>query len=89
VGAPEGHSPVERARFRLWQIAQQTHWDNMFYQYQQGFLDEEYYRDSLRIRVHRLAPIWRALGMIGNRQSFEAEVEEILSEGSRQSAKGS
>ena len=26
-------TPIERGRFRLWQIAQQTHWDNMFYQY--------------------------------------------------------
>ena len=26
----------ERRRFRLWQIAQQTHWDNMFFQYEHG-----------------------------------------------------
>ncbi len=71
---------IERGRFRLWQIAQQTHWDNLFYQYQQGFLDEEYYRDSFRVRVQRLAPIWGALGMTGNRQSFEAEMARILAE---------
>jgi len=29
----------ERGIFKQWQIAQQTHWDNMFYQYQQGFID--------------------------------------------------
>jgi hypothetical protein len=72
--------PIERGRFRQWQVAQQTHWDNMFYQYQQGFIDEEYYRDSFRVRVRRLAPIWRALGMIGNRQSFEEEIDRILAE---------
>jgi len=72
---------VERGRFRLWQIAQQTHWDNLFFQYQQGFLDEEYYRDSLRVRVRRLAPIWTALGVGGSRASFEREMEELLSEG--------
>lgn len=73
-------TPIERGRFRQWQIAQQTHWDNMFYQYQQGYLDEEYYRDSFRVRVRRLAPIWRALGLIGSRQSFEEELRRILAE---------
>ncbi len=71
---------VERGRFRQWQIAQQTHWDNMFYQYQQGFLDEEYYRDSFRVRVRRLAPTWQALGLIGGRGSFDEEIRQILAE---------
>ena len=71
---------VERGRFRQWQIAQQTYWDNMFFQYQQGFLDEEYYRDSFRERVRRLAPIWDALGVRGSRPSFLQEVERIRAE---------
>ncbi|MGI9288144.1 MAG: hypothetical protein ACR2P1_22355, partial [Pseudomonadales bacterium] len=41
VAALEQLSEDERGRFRQWQIAQQTHWDNMFFQYQQGFIDEE------------------------------------------------
>ena len=73
-------SPLERGRFRQWQIAQQTHWDNMFYQYQQGYLDEEYYRDSFRERVARLAPVWKALHVTGSRGSFKAEIERILAE---------
>ena len=84
VGYPEDVSSLdhlstsERGRFRQWQIAQQTHWDNMFYQYQQGFLDEEYYRDSFRERVRRLAPIWKALGVTGSRRSFSEEMERII-----------
>ena len=70
----------ERGRFRQWQIAQQTHWDNLFYQYQQGFLDDEYYQDSFRERVKRLGPIWKALGMTGSRRSFDAEVEQLMRE---------
>jgi hypothetical protein len=73
-------SEVELGRFRQWQIAQQTHWDNMYYQYQQGFLDEEYYRGSLRVRVRRLAPIWQALGVTGSRQSFLDEIDRIMAE---------
>ncbi|MCZ6617940.1 MAG: hypothetical protein O7E57_07380 [Gammaproteobacteria bacterium] len=67
----------ERGRFKLWQIAQQTHWDNMFFQYQQGFLDVEYYQDAFRERVARLAPTWSALGL-GGRSSFEQELADIL-----------
>ncbi len=80
--ALEGLSKEERQRFRLWQIAQQTHWDNMFFQYQQGFIDEEYYRDSFRERVRRLAPTWRALNVTGARGTFVAEIDSIMSEDS-------
>ncbi len=73
-------STEELGRFRQWQIAQQTHWDNMFFQYQQGFIDEEYYRDSFRVRVRRLAPIWNALNIAGARRTFLAEIESILAE---------
>jgi hypothetical protein len=68
----------ELGRFRQWQIAQQTHWDNMFYQYQQGFLDEEYYQDAFRARVVRLAPVWDALGLTGSRRSFVEEIDRIM-----------
>lgn len=78
VAALETLAPLERGRFRMWQIAQQTHWDNMFYQYQQGFLDPEYYDDAFRERVRRLAPTWHALGISGGRQSFRAELDRLL-----------
>ncbi len=82
IGALEQLSKVERQRFRLWQIAQETHWDNMFFQYQQGFIDEEYYRDSFRERVRRLAPTWKALNVAGGRRTFAAEIDDILAEDS-------
>ena len=80
VSAIERLTPDERGRFRQWQIAQQTHWDNMYFQYQQGYLDEEYYHDSFRERVARLAPTWKALGITGGRRSFSAEIERLLAE---------
>ncbi len=80
IGALEHLSKEERGRFRQWQIAQQTHWDNMFFQYQQGFIDEEYYRDSFRERVRRLAPTWKALNVGGARGTFVAEIDSILAE---------
>ena len=83
VTALDRLTPDERGRFRQWQIAQQTHWDNLYFQYQQGYLDEEYYRDSFRERVARLAPTWQALGITGGRPSFNAEVARLLAERTR------
>jgi hypothetical protein len=70
----------ELRRFRMWQIAQQTHWDNMHYQFQQGYLDREYYEDAFKERVVRLAPTWRALGLTSGRRSFFAEIERLQKE---------
>jgi hypothetical protein len=61
----------------MWQIAQQTHWDNMHYQFQQGYLDPEYYEDAFKDRVVRLAPTWRALGLGSGRRSFFAEIDRL------------
>ena len=86
LGYPEDVSALdrltadERGRFRQWQIAQQTHWDNIYFQYQQGYLDEEYYQDSFRERVARLAPTWKALGITGGRRSFSDEIERLLAQ---------
>ncbi len=77
VSALDKLSSRERGVFRQWQIAQLTHWDNMFYQYQQGFLDPEYYQDEFQKRVRRLAPVWQALGLLHGRSSFTAEVERL------------
>lgn len=41
-------------RCRLWQIAQQTHWDKMFFQRQHDYLDDESYEDSFK--TARAAP---------------------------------
>ncbi len=70
-------TPEERGRIRLWQIAQQTHWDNMFFQYEHGYLDEESYQDSFKERVRRLAPTWRALNLMVVRKTFREEIERL------------
>ena len=72
IAALEALTDAERGRFRMWQIAQQTHWDNMHYQYQQGCLDREYDEDAFRERVVRLAPTSKALGLTGARRRSSA-----------------
>ena len=86
AGYPDDLSVFERLTatelglFRQWHIAQRTHWDNLFYQYQQGFLDQEYYEDEFKDRVRRLAPVWDALGLGGGRRSFVAELNRLRSD---------
>jgi hypothetical protein len=70
-------SAEELGRFRQWHIAQQTHWDNIYHQYQQGFVDEEYYQEAFKERVARLVPVWRALGLTQNRSSFRDEMDRL------------
>lgn len=77
IDALDELSAEERGRFRLWQIGQQTHWDNLFFQYQHGFLEPEYFEDAFVERVVRLAPTWRALGLTGGRRSFFAEIARL------------
>lgn len=80
VAALDALTAEERSRFRQWQIAQQAHWDNMHFQYQQGYLDSEYYTDEFTTRVKRLWPIWQALGLTGARKSFIDEVRRLYSQ---------
>ena len=80
VGALDELTGEEKGRFRLWQIAQQTHWDNTFFQYQQGYLDKEYYEEAFKERVGRLAPTWQALGLTQGRRSFMEEMARLAQE---------
>lgn len=77
IAALDTLTDEERSRFRQWHIAQQAHWDNMHFQYQQGFLDEEYYQDEFVKRVQRLWPAWQALRLSGGRRSFVNELRRI------------
>jgi hypothetical protein len=77
ISALDALTPEERSRFRQWHIAQQAHWDNMHFQYQQGFLDEEYYQDEFAKRVQRLWPAWQALRLTGGRKSFIEELQRL------------
>ena len=77
LGSLDALTAEELGRFRQWHIAQQTHWDNVYRQYQEGFLDDEYYEQAFRQRVARLVPVWRALGLTETRQSFFEEMERL------------
>lgn len=69
----------ERWRFGQYAAANRIRLDNVHYQYQQGFIDEEFWQ-SLTGVLRFWAPKWKQLGPFAARQSFREEVERILSE---------
>jgi hypothetical protein len=54
--------------------------DNEFYQYQNGFLDEEFFEGQFQRSVVRNAKGWRALGIGELRSDFTKVVDELLAE---------
>jgi hypothetical protein len=73
-------TPEERYRLRLDHIGVLVRVDNMYYQYQQGFLDDEYYETNLKDLIQREAPVWDALEIVPDRPSLRAEVERVVAE---------
>ena len=68
----------ERWRLRAVVRGMRIDADNEYYQYQQGFLDEEYFESALKPRIARQARFWRSLGIEERRPSFKKFVDEQL-----------
>lgn len=74
---------IEAARVKLSMEAAHQDYDNLFYQYQQGYLDEEYYQYRVTPTIKELAPWWRKLDIFesgGRRPSFDAEIQRLVSD---------
>ncbi len=79
-------SPEERRRLHYFHQAWALRPDNLHYQYQNGFLDQEYYESTFKALLRERAPHWQALRVVvPNRPSFRAEVDRILSESEAES----
>jgi hypothetical protein len=70
----------ELFRLRMFQTAVVAKLDNVHYQYQQGFIDDEYFNTSFRSSVRMLAPVVKALNLMPERPSFREYIEGILAE---------
>ena len=68
----------DRIRLRAFFLSQRIDFDNEYYQYQNGFLDEEYFEDGFKRRLPGAARNWRSLGIRENRPSFRTFVDEQL-----------
>ena len=78
--AAEALSSLERRRLRAWLTAAQRQIDNYHYQYQQGFISEEYWENVIVGAIRHLAPRWHEIEVSGFRPSFREAVDRILAE---------
>jgi len=71
---------LERFRIRGYLLSRLIDLDNEFYQYQKGFLDDEYFEFWFKGQLKRNAKAWRSLGVMETRPSFKQLVDELLAE---------
>ena len=74
-------TPEELYRLRIYLQGRHQDYDNLFYQYQQGYLDEEYYQFGVSSAIRLFSPWWDKLEIFDNvrRPSFDAEIRRLRS----------
>jgi len=63
-------SPEELSQLRSHFYLRRTDLDNEHYQYQNGFLDPDFYETTTKREIKAYAPYWRAFGIPEPRQEF-------------------
>ena len=78
VAALEALDPIERERIRRYAQARLADYDNLFYQYRLGYLDEEFYQTRVAISIIRMTPVWEEFGLLGSATpNIVAEIRRI------------
>lgn len=73
-------TPVQRLKLTRFFHMRRTDTDNEHYQYEKGFLDEDFYQTTTVRDIKDAAAKWRMLGVTEPRQSFRDEVDRILAD---------
>ena len=71
---------LERFRIRRYLLSRLIDLDNEYYQYQKGFLDDEYFESWFKVQLKRNARAWRSIGLTEMRPSFKQFVDQLLAE---------
>lgn len=82
----ETASPQELSQLRSHFYFRRTDLDNEHYQFQNGFLDPDFYHTTTEPEIKAFAPYWRAFEILEPRQQFAEEVDRILSDPTIKSA---
>ena len=69
---------LEQRRLKAWLTAGQRQFDNYHYQYEQGFIDEEYWENVIVPGIRHSAQQWDLIPHTGFRPRFKATVDRIL-----------
>ena len=70
----------DRLRLLNFLRARMIDWDNEHYQYQNGFLDADFFETTTTTSVKKWAPRWRSIGLTESRKEFREFVDRVLSE---------
>jgi hypothetical protein len=65
-------------RLRQYSVSRMIDLDNEYFQYQNGYLDEEFFEGQFKRSVLRNAKLWRAMGIFELRSDFSKLVDEVL-----------
>ncbi len=82
VAALDALSPTERMRISRYLQGRIGGYDNLYFQYRNGYLDEEFYETRVVESVRRYASIYSELGLLNPGRvtpSFLEEIERIRS----------
>jgi len=71
---------VDRSRIQQFLYTEMFDLDNEFYQYEQGFLDPDFFENAFKPRLRWAALAWRSMGIRENRQSFVEFTDKLLQE---------
>ena len=73
--------PLEAARVFRYMQSRAGDYDNLYFQYRQGYLDEEFYKSRIEPSMNRFARVWLEAGIIDRMTtSFRAEVGRLAAE---------
>ena len=76
----ETASPEELSQLRRNLYIRYTDLDNEHYQYENGFLDRDFYETSTQRQIKTYAPHWREFEIPSTRRRFAEEVDRILAD---------
>lgn len=70
----------DRLRLSQYLHARMIDWDNEHYQYQNGYMDADFFEATTTQSVKKWAPVWRAIGLTEGRDEFRKYVDRVLAE---------
>ena len=75
-------TPEEGSRFSRYCFGIKNWFDNIHFQYGQGYFEPEYYESTFKSGVRLWAPLWNEMLELGEawRPEFEAEIGRILAQ---------
>jgi len=78
--AVDALDPVDLVRLRDYLRARMVDWDNEHYQYQQGYLDADFFKATTTRNVRKWAPRWRYIGLTEGRDEFRRYIDSVLAD---------